>query len=108
MKFKQITPLRRLKFKVRLFFQRIPYNVHLAYWIAHTFVTQNKCEHAHYQHITARCEGEVKMRGAMTAYHFEGTPNSKEDPNKSFLACKAHHDEYVDHWTDMWSNVPRG
>jgi hypothetical protein len=49
------------------------------------------------------CEGEVSKRSAMTAYHFEGVRNSKEDPNKDFIACDFHYACYTEHWTEMWN-----
>lgn len=93
---------------MKLFIRRIPYNLHRIKWIIHGFLTGNKCEYCDTQDFLGRCRGEVKKRGAMTAYHFEGVRDSKEDPNRRFMACDEHHEQYVEHWTDMWSNVPRG
>lgn len=92
---------------MRLFIRRIPYNLHRIKWIIHGFFTRNKCEYCGEQDYMGRCSGEVKIHCAMTAYHFEGVRNSKEDPNREFMACQEHWDQYRDHWEDMWSNVPR-
>lgn len=54
------------------------------------------------------CEGEVKLRHAMTAYHFEGEPNSPEDPNKDFYACEACWIEYRDYWQERWDEYYSG
>jgi len=59
-----------------------------------------KCE---YEGDYCECSGEVKTRHAMTAYHFTGTPNSPEDPNRDFLACEAHYEAYAEHWNSMWN-----
>lgn len=48
------------------------------------------------------CEGEVKLRSAMTAYHFEGCRNSPEDPNREFSACDSCYQEYAAHWSEAW------
>jgi len=48
------------------------------------------------------CEGEIRVRHAMTAYHFEGEKNSPEDPNRDFYACDSCYAAYVEHWTWMW------
>lgn len=48
------------------------------------------------------CQGEVKTRHAMTAYHFEGCPNSPEDPNRDFQACDAHWEDYRAFWQEQW------
>jgi hypothetical protein len=48
------------------------------------------------------CEGEVKLRHAMTAYHFEGVKNSPEDPNRDFYACEGCYQAYVEYWQYMW------
>lgn len=58
-------------------------------------------------HPDGSCEGEIKVRKAMTAYHFEGVRNSKEDPNRDFLACELHHGWYVDYWSEMWAEYYR-
>ena len=54
------------------------------------------------------CSGEVKFRNAMTAYHYTGPKDSLDDPNRRFVCCDGHYEEYVAHWRDMWSNVERG
>ena len=64
-----------------------------------------KCE---YEGCCFDCEGEVEMRGAMTAYHFEGVPNSPEDPNRDRPMCEAHWQNYHDHWKAMWDEYYSG
>lgn len=54
------------------------------------------------------CSGNVKFRTSMTAYSFSGKKNTPEDPNRKFVCCDSHYEEYVVYWEDMWSNVPRG
>ena len=65
-----------------------------------------KCEHAN--HPDGPCEGEIELRGSMTAYHFEGTPNSPEDPNRSFYACDLHYEWYQEYWQGMWDEYYGG
>lgn len=48
------------------------------------------------------CIGPAERRKSMTAYHFEGVPNSPEDPNKDFYACDLHYKEYQEYWKTMW------
>jgi len=60
-----------------------------------------KCEYE--DHPYCECKGEIKIRKAMTAYHFEGVKNSPEDPNRDFTACEEHYEAYVEHWTEMWN-----
>ena len=55
-------------------------------------------------HAPETCSGEVKLREAMTQYHFEGEANSPEDPNRDFLACEAHWERYEEHWSAMWAD----
>lgn len=59
-----------------------------------------KCEYSE----MGQCEGEVKVRKSMTAYHFEGVKNSPEDPNRDFHACDTCYSEHVAHWADMWND----
>ena len=66
------------------------------------------CEYKSGEIWCGDCRGEVKFRKSMTAYHFEGKKNSLDDPNRQFMACDGHYEEYVAHWRDMWSNVPNG
>ena len=56
----------------------------------------------------SNCSGEVKFRYAMTAYHYEGKRNDFDDPNRQFMACESHYEEYQDYWRSMWIEVPRG
>lgn len=56
----------------------------------------SKCEY--YHPSQSDCSGEAKLRGSMTAYHFEGVINSPEDPNRDFFACDRHYEEYCDYW----------
>jgi hypothetical protein len=68
-----------------------------------------KCE---YERLDAEgkicCGGDIKLRKAMTAYHFEGEKNSEEDPNRDFYACEDCYKEYTDHWTWMWDEYYAG
>ena len=57
-----------------------------------------KCEYEEQE----GCSGKIENRHAMTAYHFEGIANSLEDPNKDFLACDGHYDDYERHWQEQW------
>lgn len=60
------------------------------------------CEYAKHQDQTCDCKGEVAVHEAMTAYHFEGCPNSPGDPNRDLTLCEAHWEEYRAHWQSMW------
>lgn len=64
-----------------------------------------KCEHDHPDHPEGPCEGEIKIRGSMTMYHFEGCNNSPEDPNRDFAACDAHYEGYRAYWQERWDEV---
>ena len=57
-----------------------------------------KCEYEEEGH----CSGEIRNCHAMTAYHFEGIKNSPEDPNKDFIACDGHYEDYAQHWQEQW------
>ena len=57
-----------------------------------------KCE---YEEIGG-CSGKVEIHKAMTSYHFKGEVNSPEDPNRDFLACEVHYEDYRLHWKEMW------
>lgn len=78
-----------------------------AKWLVHGLFTGNKCEYRTEQDYIGNCKGECELRTAMTAYHFDGARGSKEDPNRPFLACKEHWDQYHDHWTEMWQEYWR-
>jgi hypothetical protein len=45
------------------------------------------------------CGGQVTLRDSMTAYHWKsGEPN----PNRKFMCCDEHYEDYVEYWTEMW------
>lgn len=53
------------------------------------------------------CEGEIKLRDSMTAYHWDkesGDPN----PNAPFMCCQIHYETYEDYWTEMWEEYYKG
>lgn len=68
-----------------------------------------KCEHERID-VDGKtcCEGEVQVRGAMTAYHFEGVLNSPEDPNRDLTLCEACWEEYYDYWQERWDEYYSG
>lgn len=54
-----------------------------------------------------RCEDcgtihAVRLRPAMTAYHYEGVEDTIDDPNRRLGLCPSCHNRYADHWSDMW------
>jgi len=51
---------------------------------------------------------KVKWEPGRTAYHFTGTPNSPDDPNRCRRFCRPCAAEYHEHWDDMWSQVYAG
>lgn len=57
------------------------------------------------------CEGEVKLRSSMTAYHYseEDRESGKPDPNAPFVACDGHYEDYrlfwQLQWDEYWSSV---
>ena len=53
------------------------------------------------------CGGEVKLRGAMTAYHWD-KESGKPDPNPDFIACDNHWQMYHDHWKEQWDEYYSG
>ena len=60
-----------------------------------------KCKYS--DHPDGPCEGELKTIYARTAYHFEGIPNSPEDPNRDLILCEFHAKSYQEYWTNMWN-----
>lgn len=65
-------------------------------------IDKYQCQYGHDDNPFGPCEGKVELRHAMTAYHFEGERNSPEDPNKDFLCCEMHYEEYCKHWKEQW------
>lgn len=61
-----------------------------------------ECENVPMTDEKSLCEGDIKLRRSMTAYHFEGDINSKEDPNREFYSCETHWHEYREYWKSMW------
>ncbi len=55
-----------------------------------------------YEGHNGECSGKVTSRGSMTAYHFEGVRNSEEDPNRDFVACDLHYEDYYSFWKEQW------
>lgn len=53
------------------------------------------------------CEGEVKMRHSMTAYHWD-KESGKPDPNANFPACESHYLDYYTHYKEMWDEYYAG
>lgn len=58
------------------------------------------CHECEYKDM-CECKGEVKLRHAMTAYHWDGTG---EDPNRDFYACDDHYEMYREYWQGMWDD----
>jgi hypothetical protein len=48
---------------------------------------------------------KVAWRGSMTRYQWDQL-KTLESPNRKMFLCEKCEDEYVEHWRDMWSNVP--
>lgn len=69
----------------------------------HTHKCPGACEYYASDNHMGPCDGRVRVRHAMTAYHFEGKRNSLDDPNRDFVACEAHWQDYHQHWSDMWA-----
>jgi hypothetical protein len=61
-----------------------------------------KCQYEGLGPGGGECGGKVELHGAMTAYHFEGVPNSPEDPNKDFYCCELHYKDYEEFWQTQW------
>lgn len=70
-------------------------------------MSKNECE---YPDLHGHCEGEVKLRHAMTQYCYteEDRLNGKEDPNKDFHACEYHWQCYYEYWREMWNEYYSG
>jgi hypothetical protein len=60
-----------------------------------------------YEHELGDCEGEIKLREALTKYHWDKSVKEK-DPNAPFYACESHAQQYVDYWTEMWAEYNQG
>lgn len=59
----------------------------------------NTCEYKIDSHYGSCCDGSTKLRKAMTAYHWDG---NGENPNRPFMSCELHYQEYHEYWSDMW------
>jgi hypothetical protein len=45
----------------------------------------------------------VELECSRTQYHFEGEPDSAEDPNRQIGLCRSCAQEHHEHWDAMWS-----
>lgn len=61
-----------------------------------------KCEYEHLKDHAGPCSGVIEIRHAMTRYVFDGVPNSPEDPNRDFIACEEHANQYNAFWQEQW------